>query len=116
MIAMVMAYALALQAMLAAVIGTQHAIAASNSSDLAVICFGLGAAPPVGEEPPPSRIQQHLCVVCAVVCAPGALPVLLAFVFPPAVSIRVVHRSATATRLAVRFEIPRFSQGPPQTA
>ena len=111
-----LAYVLALQAMFVAMVGTQHAVAASGSADFAVICFGLGAAPASDDGSAPSRVQQHNCVVCAVACAPASLPNAVAFTLPLAIAVPIAEQTFAGLAGPADNDTPRLSQGPPRAA
>lgn len=115
-IALVIAYAFALQAMLVAVVGTQHAVAVAIDAGFTVICSGLATAPQDDGGVSPASVQQT-CVTCAATCLPAALP-------PPALAFSLVlttpepaaRRPGARPVAPARFEIPRHAQGPPLAA
>jgi hypothetical protein len=113
---MILAYVLALQAIFASLVGVQHAVAASGNSDLAVICFGMGAAQASDEDgAAPKRLHQGSCTVCAFAGMPALQPVV-AFALPPSSAAPLDHPAITAAPAAIRLRTPRSSQGPPQNA
>jgi hypothetical protein len=115
-IAMILAYVLALQAIFAALVGAQHAVAASGSTDVAVICFGMGAAQADDEDgTAPQRLHQGSCTVCAFGGMP-ALEAVVAFALAPSSAAPLDHPRIAAGPAAIRLRTPRLSQGPPQNA
>ncbi len=115
-IAMILAYVVAIQAMLAATVGVQHAVAASSSNDPAVICFGMGAMSATADDPALQRLHQPPCTICALAFGTALPPEIVAFLLPRPVANPVAHRSLDAILLPVAERTPRLSQGPPQKA
>jgi len=114
-IALVAAYAFAIQTMLLAVVGVERALAQSASTDFSVICFGNGA-PGSHDSGPVKRLHDAPCVLCGFVLA--AAPDVPSSAAAPAfrAASRVAYALALALAPAASLHTPRLSQGPPAIA
>ena len=117
-IAMVAAYALALQVLLSGIAGA-HAMAgpASVSGDLFVICHGSGDASADSQNVPDTPRPASPCVLCTLTSAPCAiLPVDHSIV-----TIDVVAAASIVARTEgriIEFDSPtgQYQRGPPARA
>jgi hypothetical protein len=116
-IAMVAAYALALQVLLSGIAGA-HAMATSSlSGELFVICHGSGDGPADSQNVPDTPRPATPCVLCTLTSAPCAiLPVDHSIA-----TIDVVAASIVGPRQEgriIEFDSPtgRYQRGPPARA
>jgi hypothetical protein len=117
-IAMVAAYALALQVLLSGIAGAHAMAGAGSGSDgLFVICHGSGDASADSQNVPDTPRPASPCVLCTLTSAPCAiLPV-----DQGVVTIDVVAAARIAARTESRiieFDSPtgRYQRGPPASA
>jgi DUF2946 family protein len=118
-IAMVAAYALALQVLLSGV-AAGHFMAAgdASASDLFVICHGSGSNTPDNQDlPDKSQLPQSPCVLCTLTKAPSAI-------LPSGHGIAIVAAIMVSTAVPkddgriIPFDSPtgQYQRGPPTTA
>ena len=110
-VAIVAAYAVALQMLLASIAPGHLLTGAINSAAEFIICHSDPAAPP--ESPAPSHQPDH-CPPCILSLLAGALPALLGSSwFVPTATASFILTRAAALFIAPRHPTPRLSQGPP---
>ncbi len=112
--ALVVAYVLALQMLLAGAVSAQ--MAASQSADSFVICYGNGQTAD-GERGQPAKHVAH--VTCAICSLASSTPPLSEAPTAPAfnsAATSIVAGNAVAAFAPVARHNPRTSQGPPKTA
>jgi hypothetical protein len=113
-IAMVAAYALALQVLLSGMAGAHAMAAGSLSGDLFVICHGSGDAPADNQNVPDTPRPATPCVLCTLTNAPCAiLPIDHSIA-----TIDIVAASIVGPRQEgriIEFDSPtgRYQRGPP---
>jgi hypothetical protein len=117
-IAVVAAYALALQVLLSGIAGA-HAMAAATSGaeTLFVICHGSGDAPADSQNVPDTPRPASPCLLCTLTSAPCAI-------LPVDHSIATIDVAAAASIVApsegriIEFDSPtgRYQRGPPASA
>ena len=113
-IAMVAAYALALQVLLSGIAGAHAMMAGSLAGELFVICHGSGDAPADNQNVPDTPRPATPCVLCTLTNAPCAiLPVDHSIA-----TIDVVAASIVGPRQEgriIEFDSPtgRYQRGPP---
>jgi hypothetical protein len=116
-IAMVAAYALALQVLLSGIAGAHAMAAGSLSGELFVICHGSGDAPADSQNVPDTPRPATPCVLCTLTSAPCAiLPIDHSIA-----TIDVVAASIVGPRQEgriIEFDSPtgRYRHGPPARA
>jgi hypothetical protein len=116
-IAMVAAYALALQVLLSGIAGAHAMAAGSLSGDLFVICHGSGDAPADSQNVPDTPRPATPCVLCTLTNAPCAI-------LPAGHGVMTIDvvaaASLTAPRRAriIEFDSPtgQYQRGPPARA
>ena len=116
-IAMVAAYALALQVLLSGIAGAHAMAAGSLSGELFVICHGSGDVPADSQNVPDTPRPATPCVLCTLTSAPCAiLPIDHSIA-----TIDVVAASIVGPRQEgriIEFDSPtgRYQRGPPARA
>jgi hypothetical protein len=114
-LAVMTAYAVALQLLLAAFAPPQT-LPAVGSDDPFVICLGNPAAPADDHAPADRSLHRQHCVLCSVAAASAAiLPAVAGHGFDRPVAV-AVSWPTTVIAAATRHFTPRQSQGPPQSA
>jgi hypothetical protein len=116
-IAMVAAYALALQVLLSGIAGAHAMAAGSLSGDLFVICHGSGDAPADSQNVPDTPRPATPCVLCTLTNAPCAI-------LPAGHGVMTIDVVAAASLIAPRrgriieFDSPtgQYQRGPPARA
>jgi Protein of unknown function (DUF2946) len=116
-IAMVAAYALALQVLLSGIAGAHAMAAGSLSGELFVICHGSGDAPADSQNVPDTPRPATPCVLCTLTSAPCAiLPIdhSIATIDVAAASIVGPRQEGRI----IEFDSPtgRYQRGPPTRA
>lgn len=112
-IAMIAAYAVALQMLLSVTIAGQHAGLAAIAPDLAAaICFGSGNSDDGPGQPPERQASCVLCAVAGADAAPSIAEIAISF---GDFGASFIAAFAPAARGAPQLS-PKLSQGPPQSA
>ena len=115
LIALIAAYALSLQMLLAGFVPMTASVSGNDDVDFAVLCLDHPDEAGAPDEPQAKHVHQTCCVLCGV-----------SFLFTPPASSRVVAHSRVVGQIIVPPPIvigaarpqasPRLSQGPPRAA
>lgn len=111
-LAIVIAYAFAMQMLLGGIVATRMAVAAPLGSF--TICSSETPASPEKPDQPAQPHRQAPCSICAFASLSPPLPILTA---QPSILVRLANvgkRPEAATLIARRSYEPRSSQGPPR--
>lgn len=110
-IAMIAAYAVALQMLLTAAVASQMAAVPSGSSP---ICYGAALTDGAGHDGV-MPLHQASCVLCSIGLSASVDPVVASVTPAYCCQDVVFEDQATSSSLAQAPPSPRLSQGPPQT-
>lgn len=116
-IAMVAAYALALQVLLSGIAGAHAMAAGSLSGELFVICHGSGDGPADNQNVPDTPRPAAPCLLCTLTSAPCAiLPVDHSIATIDVVAASIVGPRAESR--IIEFDSPtgQYQRGPPASA
>jgi hypothetical protein len=116
-IAMVAAYALALQVLLSGIAGAHAMAAGSLSGELFVICHGSGDAPADSQNVPDTPRPATPCVLCTLTSAPCAiLPIDHSIATIDVVAASIVGPRQEGRIIEVDSPTGRYQRGPPARA